>query len=88
MYKTEEIRIRDPYVVVKDGAYYMYRSVDESVIVVHKSRDLALWEEAVTVCTLTEDSWGTKDLWAPEVHPYAEESDLKEINKGEKSCIL
>lgn len=70
MYKTEEIRVRDPYVVVKDGVYYMYRSVDESVIVVHKSRDLALWEEAVTVCTLTEDSWGTKDLWAPEVHLY------------------
>lgn len=69
MYKTNEIHIRDPYVVVHDNAYYLYKSSGNN-IVVYKSCDLENWEEAKVVYTLAEDSWGCQDLWAPEVHLY------------------
>ncbi len=69
MYNTDQIWIRDPYIVVYGDEYYMYKSYDNS-IVVHKSKNLKTWEEATVVYTLSEDSWGYKDLWAPEVHLY------------------
>ena len=70
MYKTEEIRVRDPYVVASDGWYYLYSSNFTDSILVYRSRDLLEWEELGNVYTLAEDSWGIKDLWAPEVHLY------------------
>lgn len=69
MYKTEDIRIRDPYVVLKDDTYYMYKSEDNAIWV-HKSKDLKNWEEPSKTYELSEDSWGYADLWAPEVHLY------------------
>ena len=64
MIRTEEIRIRDPYVVVYQNAYYMYRASGKSILV-HKSTDLKNWEEPVTVYTLSENSWAYLDLLAP-----------------------
>ena len=69
MLKTQDIRIRDPFIVVYNGAYYMYRSENNSIWV-HKSSNLSDWEEATKVYTLSDDSWGCADLWAPEVHFY------------------
>ena len=68
--RTEELRVRDPYVVVYNDTYYMYRSGENSSIFVHKSSDLKEWDEGTVVYTLSKDSWGIKDLWAPEVHLY------------------
>ena len=70
MYKTSEIRVRDPYVVVSNGAYYLYKSDLENEIIVFKSYDLENWEEPKTVYTIPENSWAEMDLWAPEVHYY------------------
>ena len=68
--KTNEIRIRDPYVLVYDGWYYMYRSDSEKYVYVHKSKDLINWNEGKIVYTLNSSSWACKDVWAPEVHLY------------------
>lgn len=71
--KREDIRIRDPYVVVCDGIYYMYKSeytAENKNIWVLTSRDLEEWGEPKLVYTLADDSWGKADLWAPEVHLY------------------
>lgn len=70
MYKTNEIKIRDPYVVVYNNAYYLYKSDYSGSILVHKSTDLENWEEAFAVYTFPENSWKERDLWAPEVHLY------------------
>ena len=73
MLKTEDIRIRDPFVLVHDGCYYLYGSIDEytgKVLRVHKSYDLENWEEPKIIYTLEDDSWAKENLWAPEVHKY------------------
>lgn len=69
MYCTEDIRIRDPFVVVYNNTYYMYKAENNSVLV-YKSKDLKNWEEPSVVYNLSQRSWGYKDLWAPEVHRY------------------
>lgn len=73
MKKTTDIRIRDPFVVAKDGVYYLYRSIFEDdchKVCVHKSTDLENWQDGVIVYTLDTSGWKNYDLWASEVHEY------------------
>lgn len=83
MLKTENIRIRDPYVVEHDGEYYMYSSTNEGQggdafpkdklqMIVYKSYDLVNWSEPKAVFTYTPSvrSKLVTELWAPEVHLY------------------
>ncbi len=80
--KTEDLYIRDPYVLVDEekGIYYLYRSqpADPSVaqedvrgcVEVFKSTDLKNWEGPKTVLNIHEDNWIKGRIWAPEVHKY------------------
>jgi beta-xylosidase len=73
MNKTTDIRIRDPYIVAKNGTYYLYSSsVKEfiSSVCVYKSTDLTNWQEPIPVYTLDTSGWKDYDLWASEVHEY------------------
>ena len=69
MLKTKDMRVRDPYIVVHNNEYYMYRW-GENDIFLHKTTDFENWSDGEIVYTLSEDSWGSKDLWAPEIHEY------------------
>lgn len=73
MKKTTDIRIRDPYIVAKNGTYYLYSSsVKEfsNSVCVYKSTDLTNWQEPIPVYTLDTSGWKDYDLWASEVHEY------------------
>ena len=80
MRRTEDIRIRDPYIVAHEGVYYMYgagrsewgEGIDAEAVYVFTSRDLENWEDPKPVFFLprASDFWGLTDLWAPEVHYY------------------
>lgn len=74
MLKTEEIRIRDPYIVAHKGIYYMYGTPCmgdyENTLYVYTSTDLCNWNDEKVIFTLSPDSWGKAELWAPEVHIY------------------
>jgi len=76
--KRNEINIRDPFVLVHEGKYYMYgtrcnpkynektfRGFD-----VYVSDDLEHWTEPKSVFEAYDGFEGTKDFWAPEVHVY------------------
>lgn len=71
--KTEELRVRDPYILAENGVYYLYRANVAHVgteIVVQRSRDLAEWDEPTTVYRLDTSTWKSEQLWAPEVHRW------------------
>ena len=83
MLKTEDIRIRDPYVVAENGNYYLYSSsfvkeqlkdYDEKCLymVVYQSADLKEWSDPKVVFQyeVTEESELRADFWAPEIHRY------------------
>lgn len=69
-----DIRIRDPFIVPYEGTYYMYGTLGETEgarsLYAMTSADLTHWTEPQRIFTLPADSWGEKELWAPEVHRY------------------
>lgn len=78
--KREEIRIRDPFVLPYEGKYYMYgtgipgaEDIDEGrQFWCYVSEDLEEWSEPILCFDASEDFWGERNFWAPEVHFYNE----------------
>ena len=74
--KANEINIRDPFILLDDGKYYMYGSRGWELwgectgLDVYVSSDLVEWSEPITVFERTADFWANKNYWAPEVHKY------------------
>lgn len=77
---SDGIACRDPFIMLYNNRYYMYKRFDniydlyrrkEDKIVVLVSDDLENWSEEITVYEPREDFHGIKDLfWAPECHYY------------------
>ena len=74
--KSWEINIRDPYVLVCDGAYYMYGTRAETCwgeatgFDCYVGKNLEDWEGPYEVFHKPEGFWADRNCWAPEVHPY------------------
>ena len=78
--KASEINIRDPFVLVHDGKYYLYGTRAKNTwddmppypqgFDVYVSTDLEEWSEPKSIFENSDDFWGTRNFWAPEVHKY------------------
>ena len=78
--KTEEIRIRDPFILADENTniYYLYaqignRNEDQDNlrgVEVYKSRDLQNWSLPEIVFSVPDTLWADGSVWAPEVHQY------------------
>ncbi|MCD8131151.1 MAG: glycoside hydrolase family 43 protein [Lachnospiraceae bacterium] len=75
--KTDEINIRDPFVLLHNGKYYMYGTrgkecwADQAYgLDVYVSEDLDEWSEPEEIFSRTADFPYTMNYWAPEVHEY------------------
>lgn len=71
-----DINIRDPFVLVENGKYYLYGTRGSTAwtsatgLDVYVSEDLENWSEAVECFAVPEGFWANKEVWAPEVHKY------------------
>lgn len=81
MPRFDEYRIRDPFVLVADGKYYMYESSatmptskdsekQQLCVCVRVSDDLLTFSERTPVFIPPAGFWSDRDFWAPEVHEY------------------
>ena len=76
MLKRTDINIRDPFVLVYEGKYYLYGTRGPECwgkgtgLDCYVSSDLENFEEPVEVFTPGKDFWADKNFWAPEVHKY------------------
>lgn len=77
MIKREDIQIRDPYILVDNGVYYMYGTTDKncwsdtaSGFLSYKSSDLENWEGPFDAFVPPEGFWADRHFWAPEVYKY------------------
>lgn len=76
MMRNEAINIRDPFVMVYEGTYYMYGTRGATCWMAatgfdcYVSRDLEEWEGPFEVFHKPEDFWGDLNCWAPEVYEY------------------
>ena len=75
--KLCDIHIRDPFVLVHDGKYYLYgtygpHSCDSELsrFEVHVSEDMENWSEPTPCFLPPAGFWGTMNFWAPEVHEW------------------
>lgn len=75
--KTNEIQMRDPFVYIENGTYYLYGSTDADIwrgngsgFTAYKGFDLENWEKIGNVFDRPESFWGTQNFWAPEMHAY------------------
>lgn len=74
--RLSEINLRDPFVLVRDGRYYLYGTRGATCwgpadgFDVYLSHDLERWE-GPRVCFHNDGGfWADRDYWAPEVHPF------------------
>lgn len=84
-----DINIRDPYVLVMNGVYYLYGTRGATCwgaadgFDVYTSTDLNAWERPF-VCFRDDGSfWAKRDYWAPEVHAYQGRLYMLASFKGE-----
>lgn len=86
--KTNQINIRDPFVLPYGGKYYMYgtRVGDTNGFDVYVSEDLENWSTAKTVFKETEEFWGKTDFWAPEVYEHDGKFYMLATFKGATGC--
>ena len=74
--RTDEINIRDPFVLLHEGVYYLYGTRGAtcwgpaSGFDVYVGRDLAEWEGPIACFENDGTFWADRDYWAPEVHPW------------------
>ena len=87
-----EINLRDPFVLVHEGAYYLYGTRGATCwgpadgFDVYVSRDLERWDGPF-VCFHNDGSfWADRNYWAPEVHPYRDGFYMFASFKAEGRC--
>ena len=74
--KRSDINIRDPFVLVRDGKYYLYGTRGPECwgrgtgLDCYVGTDLENFEDPVEVFTPPIGFWSDKNYWAPEVHEY------------------
>lgn len=66
------VPLGDPFILLHEGTYYAYGTNADDGIQVYTSDDLEEWELADGLALKSEDSWGDKWFWAPEVYYIAE----------------
>ena len=74
--KHQDINIRDPFVLVDTGTYYLYGTRADTCWMegdgfdCYTSKDMENWEGPFEVFHKPQDFWADKNCWAPEVHKY------------------
>jgi len=74
--KTNEINIRDPFVLLDGETYYLYGTRGATCwgpatgFDVYAGTDLENWKGPVTCFENDGTFWADRNYWAPEVHPW------------------
>lgn len=93
MILKQDIQIRDPYVVLIDGKYYLYGTTDKNCWAdkavgfdAYVSDDLEHFEGPFPIFRPEPDFWADRNFWAPEMHVYRGEYYLFASFKAEGVC--
>ena len=90
--KCYDINIRDPFVLVHDGTYYLYGTRGATCwgpatgFDVYVSRDMENWA-GPTPCFENDGTfWADRNYWAPEVHAWQGKFYMFASFKNEALC--
>lgn len=68
------VSLGDPFIMLYENTYYAYGTNADDGIEVYTSDDLSLWKKESKLALKSDDSWGERWFWAPEVY-YNKEKD-------------
>jgi len=68
------VPLGDPFIMLNGNTYYAYGTNAENGIEVYTSDDLVYWKKGNELALKSEDSWGGRWFWAPEVY-YIQEKN-------------
>ncbi len=68
------VPLGDPFIMLNGNTYYAYGTNAENGIEVYTSDDLVYWKKESELALKSEDSWGGRWFWAPEVY-YIQEKN-------------
>ena len=78
--KTNEIQMRDPYICLDGGVYYLIGTTDKSCWTgpfvgfdAYTGSDLENWEGPFPAFRPSQDFFADKNFWAPEIHKFGGE---------------
>ena len=63
-------QIADPFVFREGDTYYLYGTAARDGLLVWTSNDLVNWQPRGYAYQRTDDSWGRRDFWAPELFKH------------------
>lgn len=92
MLTNAQINIRDPFVLVHDGKYYMYGTRGTTCwgeadgFDVYIGDDLEHWDGPHEVFHTPEGFWSHLNYWAPEVHAYGDAFYMLASFKSDTEC--
>ena len=90
--KLQDIHIRDPFILLEGGRYYLYGCRGNEAwgkatgLDVYESDDLVSWSGPSVVFTPPEGFWADMHSWAPEVHQYHGKFYMFVSFKSETAC--
>lgn len=90
--KLQDIHIRDHFILLEGGRYYLYGSRGNEAwgkatgLDVYESDDLVSWSGPSVVFTPPEGFWADMHFWAPEVHQYHGKFYMFVSFKSETAC--
>ena len=90
--KCSDINIRDPFVLVHEGAYYLYGTRGAtcwgpaSGFDVYVSRDMENWDGPFVCFENDGTFWADRNYWAPEVHVWQGRFYMFASFKNEQVC--
>ena len=96
--KNQDINIRDPFVILKDGKYYMYGTraanfgKETGGFDVYVSDDLENWSDPIPCFDSNAYGLNRSVNWAPEVHEYNGAyymfTTYKAKSTGRRGCVI
>lgn len=90
--KSEQINLRDPFILEDNGTYYMYGTRAKTCWMAatgfdcYISKDLSNWDGPHEVFHKPGDFWADLNCWAPEVHHYKGSYYMFATFKDSHSC--
>jgi beta-xylosidase len=76
MKNIKDLNVRDPFILLDDGKYYLYKTLRNRFgewikgVEVLISDDLENFSDPIPAFVPDDDFWGIRDFWAPEVKKY------------------
>jgi beta-xylosidase len=70
MIHKDDLQIRDPFILLENGIYYLFGTFSDDSFIGYTSDDLLYFDNRTVIFQNYPGFWAERAFWAPEVHKY------------------